>query len=110
MNSCGADHLRKLLNRDRDVDILITAVTHLRALALKFLCGTRHDRDTANILRIDLCFLRVVSLDHSAEHLLWGLCAREMRELFVTIGLTVLDPRRTARGHHRESSTIFQAI
>ena len=70
IDSTGTDQGSQFLNRDGNIHILVAAVLHFRTGTLKFLCCTWHNRNAADITRIDSLALCKPGFNQRAEHLL----------------------------------------
>ena len=92
------DHLGHFTAGEAEIDVLVTAVDHLRPVALELFGRAGHEGDGDDVLGVDVVLLGPVGLDQRTEHLLGGLGRGHVSEHFGIEVLDVLDPTRRARG------------
>lgn len=104
------DELDELAGGKDNVDILSAVAAHFRPGGLKFLSRAGHDGDRDDIVHVDAGIFRIIGFGNSAEHAHRGFCRGKMADTVGEVFLHVVDPARTAGGHHGQGAAILQAI
>ena len=102
INPAFSDHACQLPYCQNRIHISHAAVHQLRTGDLKFLRGTRHDRNYIHALRVDIDFVSIVAFDQSAKHHMRGFACGEVARIFRVPVLQEFDPSRAAAGDHRK--------
>ena len=104
IDTCFFDHTAELASGDRIVNVVNAfADSALSGAAyFEFLCGAGNCGNEYDVSGIEAAFTRIVSLVHSAEHLLRRFAGGEVVREFGEVVLAVLDPTGRAGGDEGE--------
>ena len=108
-DTCALDEVAKLTGGENSVNVLDTVVLKLRSFLLELLCGTGHDGNYEDVLRIDAILLSVVALEDSTLHLVRRLAGRNVTKEIRVVGFSVVDPAGRAGGDHGEGAAVLYA-
>ena len=109
-DTCSLNHSGKFARGDRNINIGNTCCALILATDFKFLCGTGHNRNADNVLRINIILFGIVGLKNSTKHLLRRFAGRKMRKHLGEIMLAILDPTGRARSDHRQNTAVLNTL
>ena len=104
------NHACKLARRDCDIDVRNTGCRLTVTSDLELLRGAGDAGYEEDVLRVKTHLFGVISLIHSAEHLLGRLAARQILGHIREVVLAVLDPSGRAGGDERELAALLDSF
>ena len=112
LDAGSADHLSKLTGGKCNVNVndAFACRAHIISAYLELLSGTGHNGYNEDILRIVAHLISPVGLDKSAAHLLRRFARGKVVDHIGVVKLAELNPSGRARGDHRKSAAVLNAL